>query len=143
LSLPHFIHAAKASFPIAAMCRLFEVTTQGYYAYAKRPASARVSSDAELCNVVREVFSESRETYGSPRVLHALQRRGVGSRTSRTSGPIKAGLRRTQPASAVAQTLAFSTTPIAVANTPAPTTARASTATALALLRGVADVVEA
>ena len=38
-----FIHAEKASFPIAAMCRLLGVTRQGYYAYAGRPASARVN----------------------------------------------------------------------------------------------------
>ena len=33
-----FIHAEKASFPVAALCRLFGVSRQGYYAYAARPA---------------------------------------------------------------------------------------------------------
>jgi len=72
-----FIHAEKASFPIAAMCRLFEVTRQGYYAYAHRPPSARVRDDAALGETVRAIFAETGETYGSPRVLEELQRRGM------------------------------------------------------------------
>jgi putative transposase len=77
-----FIHAEKASFPIAAMCRLFGVSRQGYYAYATRPASARVVEEAQLCEEIRVIFTESGERYGSPRVLHELRRRGfhVGKR---------------------------------------------------------------
>ena len=71
-----FIHAEKASFPIAAMCRLLGVTRQGYYAYARRPVSARVRDEAELCATIRDVFKESGEAYGSPRVLKELQNRG-------------------------------------------------------------------
>jgi putative transposase len=72
-----FIHAEKACFPIAAMCRLFDVTRQGYYAYVTRPPSTRVRSDAELCVLIREAFEETRQTYGSPRVLDELRRRGT------------------------------------------------------------------
>jgi putative transposase len=72
-----FVHAERASFPIAALCRVFDVTRQGYYAYATRPPSSRVRSDAELCIAVREVFEETRETYGSPRMLAELRRRGM------------------------------------------------------------------
>jgi putative transposase len=72
-----FIHAEKASYPVAALCKLFDVTRQGYYAYANRPPSPRVVADAELCALVGEVFAESGETYGSPRVLRELRARGV------------------------------------------------------------------
>ncbi len=77
-----FIHAEKASFPIAAMCRLFGVTLQGYYAYANRPASPRVQDEAALCKAIQRVFAESGETYGSPRVLRELRNAGfqVGKR---------------------------------------------------------------
>ena len=77
-----FIHAEKASFPIASMCRLFEVTRQGYYAYASRPPSPRVRAEVKLCEAIREVFVASGETYGSPRVLRALRKSGflVGKR---------------------------------------------------------------
>ena len=72
-----FIHAEKASHSISSLCRVLGVTRQGYYAYATRPENPRVKADAGLCDVVRAIFSESRETYGSPRVLRELQRRGV------------------------------------------------------------------
>lgn len=64
------------------MCRLLEVTRQGYYAYASRPPSSRVAGEMELCTEVQEIFRESRENYGVPRVLQELQRRGfrVGKR---------------------------------------------------------------
>jgi transposase InsO family protein len=71
-----FIHAEKASFPIAAMCRLFGVTRGGYYAYAQRPPSPRVRAEVELCEAVRAVFKESEDRYGSPRVLEELKRQG-------------------------------------------------------------------
>jgi putative transposase len=76
-----FIHAEKASFPVAALCRLLEVTRQGYYAFARRPPSRRVLAEAELNEGIRKVFADSGETYGSPRVLRELRAQGV--RTSK------------------------------------------------------------
>jgi hypothetical protein len=43
-----FIHAEKAFFPVAALCRLLGVSRPGYYAYATRPPSARTVSDQQL-----------------------------------------------------------------------------------------------
>ena len=71
-----FIHAEKASFPISAMCRLLGVTRQGYYAHVGRPPAARVVADVTLAEQVRQIFVESGETYGSPRVLGELRRKG-------------------------------------------------------------------
>jgi transposase InsO family protein len=71
-----FIHAEKASYPVAMLSKVLEVSRQGYYAYARRPPSARVVREAELSEAIRDVFVESGETYGSPRVLRELQNRG-------------------------------------------------------------------
>ena len=75
------MRAEKATFPVTAMARVFGVTRQGYYAFVKRPPSARVRAEAELCAEVQRIFEESRATYGSPRVLREL--RGRGHRTSK------------------------------------------------------------
>jgi len=75
------MRAEKASFSVAAMARVFDVTPQGYYAFVKRPPSARVRAEAELCTQVQQIFDESNATYGSPRVLRELQLRGY--RTSK------------------------------------------------------------
>ena len=77
-----FIRAEKANFPIRALCRVLQVTRQGYYAFLKRPQSARVAQDMALRERVREVHKRSRGRYGSPRVHEALRREGqrVGKR---------------------------------------------------------------
>lgn len=68
-----YIHAEKATFPVAAMCRLFGVTRQGYYAFAKRPPSARAVKEAELRERIRAIHAASKGRYGSPRVRRDLR----------------------------------------------------------------------
>jgi putative transposase len=92
-----FIHAQKASFPVAALCRLVGVSRQGYYAYAHRPPSRRVVAEAELCEVIRKVFSESGETYGSPRVLRELKAREIRTSKRRVERAMR-GMGLTPPA---------------------------------------------
>ena len=71
-----FIHAEKASFPVTALCRLLGVTRQGYYAFAKRPVSARADQERTLRERLRTLHAESKGTYGSPRLHAALRREG-------------------------------------------------------------------
>lgn len=68
-----FIHAEKALFPIAPMCRLLGVTRQGYYAYAGRPPPALRPAEVALGVEVARIHKQSRNTYGSPRVLHSCE----------------------------------------------------------------------
>jgi hypothetical protein len=88
-----FLHAEEAAFYVAAMCGLLGVTRQGCYAYAGRPPSARVESDAELAVAVREVFGEGKQDYGSPRVLRAVHARGlhVGRRAATSASCAASG----------------------------------------------------
>ena len=64
------------------MCRLYGVSTAGFYAWRRRPPSARSIEDARLEQEIRQVHQGSRQTYGSPRVHAALRREGeaVGKR---------------------------------------------------------------
>lgn len=71
-----FIHAKKASLPVAAMCRALGVSRSGYYAWAERPESARSRSDRELTAEVAVIHQESHRRYGSPRVHQELRARG-------------------------------------------------------------------
>lgn len=71
-----FIHAEKARFPVALLCRELEVSRSGYYAWAERPESARAAGDRVLTVEVAQVHHESSRRYGSPRVHRELQARG-------------------------------------------------------------------
>lgn len=64
------------------MCQLFNVSTAGFYAWQRRPPSARVLDDDALTKRICDVHAASRGTYGSPRVHAALKRTGetVGRR---------------------------------------------------------------
>lgn len=72
-----FIDAEKAFFPVAVLCRLLLVSRQGYYAYCARDARVRSRDEAAHQQLVKHVFEQSRQTYGSPRVWAALRQQGV------------------------------------------------------------------
>ena len=67
-----FIGAEKTSCPIAFMCCRLGVSSAGYYAWLKRPASARSVADAELTNTIQQIHARSRGTYGVPRIRAEL-----------------------------------------------------------------------
>ncbi len=68
-------------YPIGALCAAFGVARSGYHAWQSRPLSARAGTDVELGRHLCQAHAESRQTYGSPRLLQALQKKGL--RTSR------------------------------------------------------------
>jgi transposase InsO family protein len=71
-----FIEVEKASYPIALMCRILQVSRGGYYAWRTRPESARSRSDRKLLVAIRAAHKASRRTYGSPRMQRELLAQG-------------------------------------------------------------------
>ena len=69
--------ADQASYPVAMMCQLLEVSTSGYYAWLKRPPSKRSQEDEVLIEKIRHYHRISDGTYGAPRILEDLQEEGV------------------------------------------------------------------
>ncbi len=63
-----FIHVEKADFSIKFMCEGLVVTRQGYYAWRKRPPCQRRIVDAAYTAVIKRIHTESRSTYGMPRI---------------------------------------------------------------------------
>lgn len=63
-------------YPIRLMCRAMAVSPAGYYAWRARPESAREATNRELLAEIQQLHRESRQTYGSPRIWHALRARG-------------------------------------------------------------------
>lgn len=70
-----FILEEKA-WPKATMCRVLQVSSAGYYAWQRRPASNHAKDDDRLKVLIGASFDESRKTYGSARVLKDLTEGG-------------------------------------------------------------------
>jgi transposase InsO family protein len=58
------------------MCKALNVSPSGYYAWRKRPVSAREMANRELVKKIEVVYNDSYETYGSPRVSFELKAQG-------------------------------------------------------------------
>ncbi len=61
---------------LTLMCRVYGVTRAGFYAWRSRERSERERQNEALADQIRTVHTESRGTYGSPRVHQALKRKG-------------------------------------------------------------------
>ena len=69
--------AHQAFHRVATSCRVLGVSASGYYAWRKRPLSARACADVELTAQIETIHHESRGTYGAPRVHAELAAQGI------------------------------------------------------------------
>jgi putative transposase len=68
-----FVEAEAAQFPVSLLCRAVGVTRQGFYAWKRRPPSARELADRELAERIRQIYSASEGIYGAPRIYSELK----------------------------------------------------------------------
>lgn len=68
-----FIEDHREEFMVTRMCRVLDVSSSGYYAWRKRPFSAREMANQELLQEIKAVHETSNGTYGSPRIYHELK----------------------------------------------------------------------
>ena len=72
-----FMADHQQEFEITTMCRVLKVSRSGYYAWRRRPVSARKMANQKLTEQIEEIHQQSRQTYGSPRIHAELTNRGV------------------------------------------------------------------
>jgi len=86
--------AHQAAHSISRMCRVLDVSTSGYYAWAARRPSRRATEDARLLEQIRVFHRGSRGTYGTPRLHRDLRAAGTRVGRKRVARLLKqAGLR--------------------------------------------------
>lgn len=68
------MHRGKVS--VAMMCRLLDVSTSGFHAWAARPESQRARGDRALTVATKAAFAGAKGRYGSPRILRELRSKG-------------------------------------------------------------------
>jgi putative transposase len=72
-----FIEKHREALGVKYLCSWLEVSRSGFYSWRHRPLSKRVIDDADLFFRIKEIFDKNHQTYGSPRVFHALKRSGI------------------------------------------------------------------
>ena len=69
------IYRHRNEYSVSAMCKFFEVSRSGYYAYTKR--AQQPERDADLAKEISECQSKTDKTYGYRRVWKWLQGRNI------------------------------------------------------------------
>lgn len=64
-------------YPVGMMCSALKVSRSGYYAWRVRPESQRDKTDRKLTRMIRRIHTESKGTYGSPRMVAELKSEGM------------------------------------------------------------------
>jgi putative transposase len=89
---------AEKAFPIAFMCRMLDVSRQGFYQWRNRPPSSRALRDVELTERIRKIHTSHGGRVGVRRVREELARAGVVCSHKRTHRLMRtAGLRSVHP----------------------------------------------
>ena len=77
MSRYHHVDAMKAAgFPVRASCKAAAISASSYYEWKARGPSAAMAAEGELLGEIREIYTDSDENYGSPRVTRELRSRG-------------------------------------------------------------------
>ena len=71
------IDAKRAEVSVETACTVLGVSVSGFYAWKGRPASPRQTDDMIMLAHIRAEFSNSNETYGSPRMHAELKELGL------------------------------------------------------------------
>ena len=84
-----FIQAHRSMFPVTRMCQVLEVAPSGYYAWHRRPPSRRQQANDVWVEPIQTAHTQSRGTYGSPRITEELQAQGVPCSRNRVARLMK------------------------------------------------------
>ena len=84
-----FMEEHRGRFRLTSMCKVLKVSRSGYYAWKSRTPSKRQRVNEELLDHIREVYSNSRNLYGSPRITAELNDEGIGCGKNRIARIMK------------------------------------------------------
>ena len=91
------IRAHEEEYAIRRMCRWLAVSPSGYYAWQKRPESARAKTNLRLVVEIRAIHATTRRCYGSPRIHEELTAKGLKCGRHRVARLMRAESLRAKP----------------------------------------------
>ena len=72
-----FIQSHEKQYPIDTLCRVLCASRSAYYAWRKGRVSPRLVRRQQLLLEIKKIFTQSRGTYGSPRITRELRKKGI------------------------------------------------------------------
>ena len=72
-----FVHAHRTEHRLTQLCRTLGVSRSGYYAWQRRPLSARAMANARLLEQIQQLHRQTKARYGALKLWRALQLTGV------------------------------------------------------------------
>jgi putative transposase len=73
----------REDYPVPFMCRIYDVSPSGYYAWLERSPSKRAQEEVRLEVEIRAAHQRTRETYGPERLQEDLAENGVNTSVHR------------------------------------------------------------
>ena len=67
----------RTEYTVTTMSRVLKVHRSGFYAWLRKPSSAREAENRRLLGEIRHYWEESDRAYGSPRIHRGLREAGV------------------------------------------------------------------
>lgn len=72
-----FVHAHQAEHRLTRLCQALGVSRSGYYAWRRRPASARKRANAQVLEHLQRLHRQTKARYGAVKMWHALLAAGI------------------------------------------------------------------
>lgn len=85
-----FIKDNKQHFPVSRLCQVLDISSSGYYAWLKRPASLRDEKNLRLDKKIIETWNLHEKRYGAPRITLDLIDQGEICSENRIAKRMKA-----------------------------------------------------
>ena len=79
----------KHMFPVEKMASVFRVSKSSYYKWCKHPVKKWDQTNARLLVQIKDIYDNSRQTYGSPRITKQLKRKGINASRPRVARLMK------------------------------------------------------
>jgi putative transposase len=75
----------SSKYSIKKMAEVLEVSRSCYYAWLKNPLSKRKHEDIEFYKIIKKIYDDSRQMYGSPSIHRELKKQGYKCARKRTA----------------------------------------------------------
>lgn len=79
----------KLKYPVEKMCKVLQISSSGYYHWLKNGPSKLWLENREIIAVIEEIFEDSDQSYGSPRMSKELAKRGYNVSRPRAARMMK------------------------------------------------------